>query len=57
MKARLARTTASTKFMPGPAKTMRKRTQIGLRLKERAGSVLPVRPPSSGSRRLPTILT
>ena len=50
-------TTASTKFIAGPANTMRKRTASGFRLKARFGSSVPVFPPSSGFSSSPIILT
>ncbi len=50
-------TAASTKFMAGPANTIRKRAPSGLPLKALAGSTVAPLPPSSGFSSSPIILT
>jgi len=50
-------TAARTKFMAGPANTIRKRAASGLPLKALAGSMVVLLPPSSGFSSSPIILT
>jgi hypothetical protein len=48
---------ASTKFMAGPANTIRKRAASGLPLKALAGSMVAAFPPSRGFSSSPIIFT
>jgi hypothetical protein len=57
MNTRAKITAARTKFIAGPANTMRKRAMRGFPLKALAGSTVGPAPPSSGFSSSPIIFT